>query len=200
MRLFVAIELPKELKDYAVEIGKHLHEFNHLQEFNLRYVKPENMEITLAFLGEVEDKSIGSVIESLKAVRFHEFTLKTQGYGFFPSEKNIRVVWIGLEKNDGFMKLQHDIRDVFGHKDKFMPHITIARAKQLITKDAGELDMAMKRVKYQEIGFSIRKFALFSSELTPQGPIHTLIEEFSAELDPSRQQHEQYEQQRQDKK
>jgi RNA 2',3'-cyclic 3'-phosphodiesterase len=175
MRLFIAIRPPEEIIGLASMIGKGL------TGFPLRFVKPENMDITLAFLGEIDDKDLGSVRERLMSIRFGKLALKTKGYGFFPSEKRIRVIWIGLERNEDFFRLQHDIRKLFGHKEKFMPHITIARAKEIIINDAERLNDTLKKIGYDEIEFDIDRFYLFSSELTPEGPIHKVIEEYSAD-------------------
>jgi 2'-5' RNA ligase len=174
IRLFIAVELPQEVKDLALKIEKHLHAFK-----KLRFVRPEHMHITLAFLGERAD--VEHIRKSLKKVRFKPFILKTKGFGFFPSNSRIRVVWLGLERNEDFFKLQHDIRGLFDYKEKFMPHITLARARDIIIKDAKQLEDAMKQVGHQELEFIIDRFYLFSSELTPEGPIHKAIEEYAAE-------------------
>jgi 2'-5' RNA ligase len=178
MRLFIAIVPPQEIIDLASMIGNEL---SSLPDFNLRFVKSENMELTLTFLGEVDDKDVDAIRARLRKIRFDELFLRTKGYGFFPSEKRIRVVWIGLEKNDDFIKLQRDIRELFHHKDKFMPHITIARAKQIIIQDAEKLDNILNKIRYDEIEFKINKFYLFSSELKPEGPIHKVVEEYIRE-------------------
>jgi 2'-5' RNA ligase len=177
MRLFIAIELPKEVKDQVLGLDKHL------QEFRLRFVRPEHMHITLVFLGEVENDA--EIRSKLNTIRFKPFTLKTLGCGFFPTSKRIRVVWMGLERNDYFMKLQQDIRTVFNHKEKFMPHVTIARAREMIITNAHKLNEAMNKIEFKSIEFPVDKFMLYSSELTPQGPVHTVLQEYSAELDPA---------------
>jgi RNA 2',3'-cyclic 3'-phosphodiesterase len=175
MRLFIAIELPDEIKSIVLQFEKELSEFK-----DLRYVRPEHMHLTLSFIGEIPDKDVDAIRDRLGKINFNQFTLKTAGFGFFPSNKKIRVVWLGLEKNETFFKLQHDIRELFDHKEKFMPHITIARARNIITKDADVLNEAMKKIKYQDVSFQVEKFLLFKSELTPQGPIHTVLEEYDS--------------------
>lgn len=124
MRLFIAIPLPDEIKN---EAGR-LHQV--LDKGIFRLTKPEQMHITLAFLGETDASQIANIRNKLSLIKFREFELQTSGSGFFPSGNKIRVIWIGLKVNDEFMRLQQQIREIFGFKEKLMPHITIARAKR----------------------------------------------------------------------
>lgn len=172
MRLFIAVELPKEVKELVSGVAEQL------KDFDLRFVKPEHMHVTLDFLGEVDDKDLDSIKDKLNSVIFNKFTLKTLSFGFFPNAKHIRVVWLGLERNETFFKLQHDIRELFSHKEKFMPHITVARARDVIIRDAHKLNESMNSIKIDSITFEVEKFILFKSELTPQGAVHSIIEEY----------------------
>jgi len=173
MRLFIAIDLPDNIKDLASRFEKELSQFD-----VLRFVKHENMEMTLTFIGEVPDNDVDEIRRRLRKIKFDKFMLKTSGFGFFPSNKRIRVLWLGLEKNDMFFKLQHDIRDLFGHKEKFMPHITIARARKIIIGEANKLDDRIKGVSHEEISFEVNNFRLYSSILKSQGPMHEMLEEY----------------------
>ena len=135
MRLFIAIDLPLQVKDVVSRFEKEL------SMFKLRFVKPEHMHITLTFLGDIED--VDAIKQRLGKIRFSPFKLKIYAYGFFPSTKKIRVIWIGLEHNEEFINLQHDIRELFDNKEKFMPHITIARAREIIIREAEQLNYAI---------------------------------------------------------
>src|SRR3989338_4053923 len=101
MRLFIAIPLPGDVRELAVNIQAGL-------SMEFRPVRDDPMHLTLAFLGEKPEAE--SIIRKLENIRFSSFVLKTKGFGFFPSENKIRVVWIGLEENPDFKSLQHEIR------------------------------------------------------------------------------------------
>jgi len=173
MRLFIAVELPQEVKDIVMKFENVLSNFK-----DLRFVHPDNMHLTLSFIGEVPDADADVIRHKLRNIRFNPFTLKTRKFGFFPSANKIRVVWIGLERNEDFFKLQHDIRELFDHKEKFMPHITIARARDVIIMDAHLIYDAAEKITYDELGFQVERFALFCSEPSPEGHVHKIIEEY----------------------
>jgi len=174
MRLFIAIEIPQEIKDN----GKRILET--LDDKRLRRVKEEHIHLTVSFLGEIDEKEVDGIIARLSGIAFEPFILKTKGFGFFPSNNRIRIVWFGLEMNENFMQLQKDIRSLFAYQDKFMPHITIARARNIIIDKEEEFAKKLSAITIQEIGFTIDRFALFQSTLTPDGPIHQNLREFCA--------------------
>lgn len=174
MRLFIAIPLPDEVKDNALLLQ------DVLDEKDFRSVKKANLEMTIAFFGEKPEAE--SIIRKLKRIRFNSFKLKTEGIGFFPSENKIRVIWIGLEENEEFFRLQHDIRSLFDFKEKLMPHITIARARQPIIDKENKISRMMNKnmgeKNYSDKEFIIDRFVLYESVPGPGGYTHMIIEDF----------------------
>lgn len=176
MRLFIAIPLPDEVKDNALLLQDALDE----KEFRL--VKRDNLEMTIAFLGEIDEKKIPDIMNKLKKIRFNVFNLKTKNIGFFPSINKVRVVWIGLEENEEFYRLQHEIRALFGFKEKLMPHITIARARELIidkeNNTSNILHSYMEDKNYSDTEFLVDRFVLYESVPGPDGYVHKVLKEF----------------------
>lgn len=174
MRLFIAIPLPDKVKNNALLLQ------GILDEKDFRFVKKTNLEMTIAFLGEKPEAE--SIIKKLENVRFKPFTLKTKIIGFFPSVNKIRVVWIGLEENKEFMKLQHDIRSLFNFKEKLMPHITIARAKQPIIDKENKISRMINKYieekNYSDKEFLVDRFVLYESVPVVAGYIHKEIKSF----------------------
>jgi 2'-5' RNA ligase len=134
VRTFIAIELPPDVKtviaDFQNKLKKH--------RPDVSWIKPENMHLTLKFLGEVEENKINEIHSSLQRVcaHFDEFEARVKDSGGFPNLKNPRVLWVGLEDNfEKFKKLQKEIETVcgrlgFGKEEKnYLPHITIGRVK-----------------------------------------------------------------------
>ena len=105
---------------------------------------------------------------ALKQVRFPKFKIKFYGLGAFPSEKHIRVVWIGVESKE-LVELAKQVQRLLGNEERFVPHLTIARVKRkpLYLKEK------LEKLKNIEIGEQVvDSFALKKSTLTPQGPIY----------------------------
>src|SRR3989338_11097093 len=160
MRLFIAIPLPGDVRELAVNIQAGL-------SMDFRPVRDDPMHLTIAFLGEKPEYE--SIIKKLEDIRFLSFILKTRGFGFFPSENKIRVVWLGLEENMDFQRLQHQIREKFDFREKLMPHITVARAKELIMDRENHWKKKLSSIGYEEQEFLVDKFVLYESVPTPQG-------------------------------
>jgi RNA 2',3'-cyclic 3'-phosphodiesterase len=170
MRLFIAIPIPDEIKRYISSIQQVFH------SFPLRFVKPEQMHLTIDFLGEVPEEKIENIVRDLGKIRFNAFNIRLTDLGSFPSKDKIRVIWIGIDKNEDFIELQENIRKVSNHRGKLMPHLTIARAYDLI-KDKSLMEKIVGfNTESQE--FPVDRFILFKSEPTSGGYEHHIIKEF----------------------
>jgi 2'-5' RNA ligase len=178
MRMFIAIPLPEEVKNNGLLLQEVL------DRKIFRITRKEQIHVTIAFLGETDKKDVENIINRLEKIRFKDFNLKTRGFGFFPSENKILVVWIGLEENEDFMRLQHEIRGLFDFKEKMMPHITIARARELIVdkenrwKKKLSTISANKNENYEEIEFLVDKFILFESIPGPEDHMYKQLHSF----------------------
>ncbi|MEO0102704.1 MAG: RNA 2',3'-cyclic phosphodiesterase [candidate division WOR-3 bacterium] len=183
IRSFIAIPLPKEVRE---EIGKILKEYES-KDF-CRWVAPENLHITLIFLGEISERFLREVqIEVAKVVEQRKgFSIKLGGFGAFPSVKNPRVLWIGVSSGGKEVEeLQGSLVDNLARigfkpeERKFHPHLTIGRVKGIMK----EIDLWER--KYESEAVPVNSIVLFKSTLTPNGPIYEKIEEypFSGETD-----------------
>ncbi|MCM8786271.1 MAG: RNA 2',3'-cyclic phosphodiesterase [Candidatus Omnitrophica bacterium] len=180
MRTFVGIDLPENIKESLKEVIDRLKKIKEAKP-----VKIENLHITLKFLGEVEGKGdINKIKEKLEkcALDVDSFDVEVKGIGVFPSEKRVRVLWIGAEDEGYLKKLNEKIEQAmneFGFKKEkdFISHITIARFKSIpnlnFIKEISE--------KYNEFlfgKFRVISFQLFESKLMPEGPIYKVVAEF----------------------
>jgi len=179
MRLFIAFDVSEEVKDYLIDLQKHLPEdskINLVKEFHL----------TLKFLGDVDDDKVDTIKALLSNINFTQFTAKTAGIGVFPDEKMIRVVWIGLEPKDNIVALQKEIEnslsDLFPKDTRFHPHLTLARVK--FVKDKKDFLEKLKKIPAKEFEFSVKSFKLIKSELTPEGPVYEDVAEFALNPQP----------------
>ncbi len=174
MRYFLAIPLPEEIKEKLHRINTELSDFK-----DLRFVNPDNMHLTLLFLGE---NKVGEKIKELKKIRFKPFQLKTMKVSVFPEEGKIRLVWMELKKSKELTKLQKNIAELFNIEKEYKPHITLARIKRINTKEKEALIKKTKKQKNEELTINVKNFKLYSSELTVLGPVHRVVEYFESDF------------------
>ena len=129
MRLFIAIEIPEEIKDYLCGIQQEIVDSKN----KIRLVNKGNMHLTLKFLGEVQTDKVEVLNKNLKEIPFKPFSVVLDAIGVFPSENYIRVVWVGLKPEEPVLELQKNIdealKKLFKKEKNFKPHLTIARVK-----------------------------------------------------------------------
>lgn len=174
MRLFIAIDIPDELKKMISGLRADIP--------GASWVQAEQIHLTLAFLGEVEEDVVESLNSELARIRFAEFELCFDGTGCFPSRHRPRVLWIGLEPQPHLNDLAAKIRaavltcGIPQEARPFSPHVTLARLKPVPSR---ELDVILDHPQKQKShSFRVREFILFQSRLTPQGATHIPLRSF----------------------
>ncbi len=168
IRLFVGIELPDELKERLTAICNGVP--------GAKWVGPENLHLTLRFIGEVSEAGFADVDAALSEVRAAGFDLVLSGIGHFASGKAPRVLWVGVEKNESLAYLQGRVEaacvraGLDSERRNFSPHITLAR---LHNPPASRLGAFLSgNSMFKSAPFLVEEFTLFSSFLTRGGAIH----------------------------
>ena len=100
MRLFTAVDLNTEIKDYLYSL-----QFK-TTSAKINWIAKKNLHLTLKFFGEINDEELIKVRDNLKNVNYKKFKLKLTHIGFFPNEDNIQVIWLGIDKEDKIIDLQ----------------------------------------------------------------------------------------------
>ena len=180
MRMFVAIELEREVKENIISLMSKLKK----EDFDIKWTEPENLHITLKFLGEVREDSVkeieNQIQSALKDVKI--FGLSLQGVGFFGSQNFIRVLWVdvkvGKEKILDLMKKMNEHLEYI-RKGEYPPaaHITIGRISSPKNKDL----LLKKIVEAKDTKFgecSVKEIKLKKSVLTKSGPIYSDVKVF----------------------
>lgn len=174
-RCFIAIEMPREAINEVDEIQKLIKKRNF---FYGKFTEPENLHLTLKFLGEISDEQIAEVREKLEKINLNSFEASLGELGFF-SKRALRILWIKLMGKQ-IWELQKLIDDrlgkIFPKEERFMGHITLARIKKVVNR-AGFLDY-VKSLKHRAIKFKVSEFILKKSELTPEGPTYSDIDKY----------------------
>ncbi|MDI6731093.1 MAG: RNA 2',3'-cyclic phosphodiesterase [Candidatus Margulisbacteria bacterium] len=179
MRVFISIELNNTIKK---KIGCLMDQLKK-EPAPVKWVKVENLHITLKFLGWVDDQKIDSLVhivaDAVSGAR--RFKAKFENLEFFPNEKRPRGIWIGItEGTDQLNSLAGRLEEKLlnaGDKSEtreFNPHITIGRVKE----NSGLEKLKQKITKLHALKFGkllIEKISIMKSTLTPKGPVYERI-------------------------
>ena len=179
MRLFIAIELPSEIKQGIAKVQEQLRETG----ANAGWTRPEGIHLTLKFLGEVEESRIDEIRKALIAAvgSNNKLSLSIAGAGAFPNEKNPRVLWIGVtgdvEKLGSLQAAVENAMTGLGFERegrRFSPHLTLARIKFLKPRDNWQQKIeSIRNVKLGE--FEAGHISMMKSELKREGVVYTEV-------------------------
>ena len=150
---------------------------------HLKLVKPENIHVTVRFLGAISPSQVDEIYNEMKNVDFSPFKIEIRGIGVFPSLKRINVIWAGIKKGAEeiqaiFDQLEPRLQRVGLKKETrgFSPHLTIARVKT--GRNRAELIRCLKEVENYNFGVvEARCLRLKRSVLKPHGPIYSTLRE-----------------------
>jgi len=175
MRLFVAINVSNEIKNYLFTLRDSISISGNIN-------KVKDTHFTLKFLGETADSKINAIITALNKIKFNSFEVKLHNFGFFPNENYIRVLWIGIKPEENTVELQNKVDNslstLFPKEKQFKAHLTIARVKFINNKE--QFLKQLKKVQIEPKELVIEKFSLIKSTLTKEGPRYETIKEFLA--------------------
>ncbi len=177
LRAFFAVNLETRI---LAEIREIQNRFRHLE--GIRWVHPERMHITLAFLGEIEEDRVDRLSRALAgpAGKLTAFSLSFRGAGVFPNLKNPRVLWLGVDEGKKELRQIHAlIQEALPYKERerrFSPHVTLGRRK----KNAGlHLDAGLLSDEISCPGKQwVDRFHLMKSTLPPAGPVYESLQEY----------------------
>jgi len=181
MRTFIAIALPQEMRDYLACIQAELKKC----QADVKWVQPENIHLTLKFLGERDEKKIEKIKEILEETAREKacFSLRLCNIGAFPKIDFPRIIWAGIDAGEKetealALELEERIAKIgIPKEDKpFSSHITIARIKSPANREG--LVQGLKKIpQIQGKEFRVEKITLYKSTLTPKGPIYEVLKE-----------------------
>lgn len=172
MRCFIAVDLSAEMRRPLVQLLRELPRTR-----DVRWCSEDQLHVTLKFLGEVGDERIARVCDVVRTVSAGRtpFAIRLSGLGCFPSPRNARVMWCGVEDPDGgcaaWVAAADPLLAELGFEREtraFTPHITLGRSKsrsgaaviRQVLEGGSELPVA---------GMTVREIVLFESRLRPQG-------------------------------
>ncbi len=170
MRLFIAIDLPESVTERLSIMSCGLP--------GASWAQPDQMHLTLRFIGEVDGTMFKDIQESLADIRFKPFSIQLQDVGFFPPRKKPRVVWVGLgeESKEQLIRLRNRIESAMVRLGlepegrKYAPHITLARLHNTPANRVGRF--LEQHSMFIMPPFEVNGFRLYSSVLNARGARH----------------------------
>ena len=182
LRAFIAIELPDELKFQIVRAQRELAKL--LPSGAVRWTMPEQLHLTLRFLGDIPVADLGLLEAALRraCVGHAPFELSAEDFGVFPDSCHPRVLWLGLGGDTATVcQLQAAIQratSAWGELETrpFQPHLTLGRVKPLRPDQLRRLGEGIGGYAPGRLGvFHVKRVTLVRSELTPAGTHHTAL-------------------------
>ena len=182
-RLFIAIAVPDAVKLELDRMQCELRDV--LPPRSTSWTKPENMHLTLRFLGDVDVGRVSELEQSLRSVvaDFGELDLICERLGCFPDLRFPRVVWAWVHDTDeklaALAQRVNEAVALFAERsaeNPFTGHITLARPNKIKRADAGRLAKFLESVATRRFGqWRADEVELIRSELLPAGSRYTTL-------------------------
>jgi 2'-5' RNA ligase len=177
-RLFIAVELPSDVKYELSRIGKIFQ-----KSFVVigNYPQSEAMHLTLKFIGDVSEERIADIQTRLREITNESMHAQLALLKVFGNPRFPKVLYVDVEcpqLKEFVHRLDDALKDFCEPEEReFKSHLTIARVKQ--TLDSEGLLELLDKTYVHPLSFVIDHFILMKSDLTSEGPIHTTLERYA---------------------
>ncbi|MDR2179151.1 MAG: RNA 2',3'-cyclic phosphodiesterase [Synergistaceae bacterium] len=181
LRTFVALVPPKDVLDRMAAFVARLRPLA-----NYKWVSHAQLHLTLRFLGEAPQAQVNAVAKALGEVEHNAFDVRLDRAGGFPNLARPRALWLGGEDQGTkelaalAAKIEQTVCEAGfpSEKKRFTSHLTLGRSR-----DASPLPQPLTEALRSTPVFAwhVRNFCLVQSDLTPRGPLYTLLTEYSLE-------------------
>jgi len=181
IRTFICIELPETVQALLAEFQKRLKGLG----AEVSWVKPSNIHLTLKFLGDVSEQKLPLICAALEkaAHAIPVMEMQVRGAGCFPTARNPRVLWVGIQPIPSPLRDLVELIEVglsgngYAREDRpFSPHLTFGRVKSL-----RNLQALMRKMQELDFGgeiVSVRTVTVMRSDLRPAGAVYSPIKVF----------------------
>lgn len=186
LRLFVAIAVPPDVRREIAGVQSELRPLADPED--VRWVKSEQLHLTLKFLGNVPTASLDAVTNSLTeaGAGVQPFPLRAKGIGFFPNSRRPRVIWVGFESDEpALTNLQTRVARQLAPfvekpgEENFLAHATLGRFQKYRRRKTENLVPRALSFAGKSFGaWEVKEIVLFRSDLSPDGARHTPLAVF----------------------
>jgi 2'-5' RNA ligase len=182
MRLFVAIDLDETARHAIGEEQQRIRAaVGGRKPSALKWVQPDHMHLTLAFLGEIEEAGAPAIIAAVAPdLDVPRFTFAFEGLGVFPPRGAPRVLWTGVAAGSReVIAVQHQVAErltragVELERRLFHPHLTLARWRTSRPSDARRVLATDRRTPIARI--AVDHVTLYHSHLSAAGPLYSVL-------------------------
>jgi 2'-5' RNA ligase len=180
IRTFIAVDPGKAIRDRIIALQKTLGR----AATEVKWVEPDNLHVTLLFLGEVEDREVPAVCRAVEetAAKHSAFLVSVEKTGCFPNVRRPRVLWVGIgEGTQTICSLHDDLEEPLlelgcyrREERRYTPHITLGRIRSDPTSDMLSAALA-QQAGWKGGDATIQEVLVMSSQLTPDGPLYTVL-------------------------
>lgn len=183
LRLFAALDIPEEVRE---RIAKAVSRNAGLLP-QARWVRKENLHLTLKFIGEFPLERLGGLVDIVeaKALNGEPFTVALKGCGGFPSPGKARVIWVGMGKGQKeaaslAAELDSGLAKVgVGRETRpFRGHLTLARLRNPLDCSPCLASLEEDLAGLEDMDFMISEITLYRSFLRPGGPEYVPLRRF----------------------
>ena len=181
IRTFICIELPQTLQVLLAKFQDSLKR----PGADVSWVKPSNIHFTLKFLGEVPEQKLPMICETVEraAHTVPALEIQVKGTGCFPSTRNPRVIWVGIQPVPSQLQELYELIEVglseigYARDDRpFSPHLTIGRVKS--PRNLQALMRQIQELEFRGEIVSVRTVTVMRSDLRPAGAVYSPIKVF----------------------
>lgn len=175
MRLFVALDLPWEVKEELADLSCNIP--------GARWVPTENFHLTLRFIGEANRLQAEEIDLALATLRGRSFSFSLSGLGWFEKNGRASMLWAGVERNAELARLQSKVETALHRigtppdRRRFTPHVTLARMDTPVTPAITSFVQAHNL--YRSAPIRADNVTLFSSFLGKDQPTYTPEAEYA---------------------
>ena len=180
LRTFLAVDVGKTIRDRCVALQEVLGRSG----AEIKWVEPENIHVTLLFLGEVQERDIHELCVAVADCCAEQgaFRISVETVGCFPNPRRPRVLWAGIGAGTQELVALHDALEpplldlgCYRREDRqYTPHITLGRVRGDRSTDKLAAALA-KQAAWRGGDIEVREVQVLSSELTPKGPVYTVL-------------------------
>lgn len=175
-RLFIAVDIPDKIKNKISKCYCGIEK--------VKWMKKENLHITLEFLGDTGIDEYYRIIDVLNSISFNSFNLSLKDMGTFSKRGKISTVWLGLNDNTHLIELNNIIKKRLNRSGlniktgHYRPHITIARLRRGCRED-DIIPFLKYNHNFLSHVFEVNDFKLYSSVIYPEGSKYKVEEVFN---------------------
>jgi RNA 2',3'-cyclic 3'-phosphodiesterase len=180
VRTFIGIDPGKTIRDRIVALQESLARSGS----EVKWVEPDNLHVTLLFLGEVDLLDVPPLCQAVTAAtaQHSAFAMSIETAGCFPNPRRPRILWVGVGEGAQEVVALHNSLEppllelgCYRREERqYTPHVTLGRVKS--DRPTDKLAMALaKRAGWKGGETMVREIHVLSSELTRQGPVYSVL-------------------------